>query len=193
MKIKSKEAKIQIVAASALKQMVEHGPTSVTVSSLSRISGVSRPWIYEYYGKSKIEILEATAKHWGAFFSRAGKYENPTSVDELKKRIIEGNNFVLGVAVENPFIIKSYFKFRGQQGLLSDVIDQYYLQTYDYYYRAFKKVMKFNDERAYSTAHLLLITRMGCAHHILTETDKNQALSLGTKICNEDFVQSWFT
>lgn len=193
MKTKSKDAKIQAVATSALKLMVEHSPSNVTVSSLSRMSGVSRAWIYEYYGKSKNEILETTAKHWGIFFSRAGKFENPVSANELKNRIVEGNNFVLAIALENPTIIKSYFKFRGQQELLSDVINQYYNQTFHYYYSAFKTVMKFTDERALSAAQLLLITRMGCAHHILTQTDKTQALNFGTKVCNEDLLGNWFT
>lgn len=109
----SKELRFLAVVVSALELITESGLQNFSISTLARKSKISRPWIYQYIGRTKSEVINVTIHHWGQYFSQTGTYAQPSNLEELKQRIEQGNEFVFKTAIDFPVVIRAYFKFKG--------------------------------------------------------------------------------
>ncbi len=107
------------VLSSAMQLDFKLGHLRWTVSQLSRSSGVSRPLIYYYFGKSKIGILEEAVRTLGTELAGLSAEKLQMWKDgRHEESIIMSRKFLESLPEAIPF----YFVHRSKPGKLGDAI-----------------------------------------------------------------------
>ena len=86
----SKEGRYQKVASAVVTILLARGPRAVTVSAVARRAGVSRPWIYKYFGSNVDEMLAFTASSYGGAFIETQLHEPAASASAWRQSLVEG-------------------------------------------------------------------------------------------------------
>jgi hypothetical protein len=172
----SKEQK-QVAVSLAIMEVIEReGLNGVTHSKVSRKSGVSRAWIYEYIGKEKSDLIEYAAEVLTSFFARAKKTERPKDRESLLKRIDEGNEFVFQAVQATPVIIKLHYRFRGTDTPIGVVIAKYEKYWSDWVAKSLIDILKMDAAKASAMAEMIMTLRLGFAFRIVTSKDSAKSL-----------------
>lgn len=119
----SKEQKFNAVYDAVLVILNSHsGLGGVNHSALSRISGVSRPWIYKYIGKTKEELIQKTSEHFihGLFSQR--QHRSIQSLEDLKEVIREDTLHFLVQAQKYPRVIPLFFIYFESRGPIGNIM-----------------------------------------------------------------------
>jgi len=171
-----KEQKRFAVSQSILEIIERDGLKGVSHSRISRHSGVSRPWIYEYMGKDKQDLIQVAADVMASFFVRAHDDTLPESGAAFEARLSDGTKYTLECAVTYPVVVKLYYRFRHATNPLGKVIDKYEKHSLDYLVKCLVKVHHLATPVAYQIAQVILTIRMGFAHLVATSpTPKKRA------------------
>jgi hypothetical protein len=165
-----KEQKQAAVSLAILEVIEREGLNGVTHSKIARLSKVSRAWIYEYIGKEKSGLIDYAAEVFSSFFARVKKTDRPNTKEELKKRLIEGTEFVFQAVQENPVIIKLHFRFRGSSTPIGEVIKKYEKYWSDSMTKNFVQILKISPTQASAFSEMILTLRLGSAYRIATST-----------------------
>lgn len=175
-KTSDKETKRLAVSIAILEVIEKEGVLGVTHSKISRKSGVSRAWIYEYIGKEKAELVEFGADVFAGYFTRSDVVGFPSEKNEIQKQLREGGQFLLETAASNPLIVKLYFKFRGSENSLGAVIQKYEKQWLKGAADALVKTLGVPSSEAEWMAESALTFRMAYAHRVATskKSDKTR-------------------
>lgn len=163
----SKEDKQRAVSKAILEVIEKDGLTGITHSKVSRKSGVSRAWIYEYVGKQKNDLIEFGAEAFASDFVRA-KLELPKNREQLEKQLKEGIDFVFNTVALDPVIIKLYFRFRGTDNPVGNVIGKYEKQWFEGAQKTITEILGIPSEQASILAELVMTLRLGFAHRFAT-------------------------
>jgi len=175
-KTTDKETKRLAVSIAILEVIEKDGILGVTHSKVSRKSGVSRAWIYEYIGKEKDALIEFGADVFAGYFTRADVVGFPKEKNAIQSQLREGGNFLLDTASSNPLIVKLYFKFRGSENSLGEVIRKYESHWMEGATQTLVQTLSVPRQEAEWMAESALTFRMAYAHRVATsrKTEKSR-------------------
>lgn len=111
------------VAESVLKIVSARGLVGISHSTVSRASGVSRPWLYAYVGKTKNSLVELAAKSLGEIYAGVSRNPDVRDADSWLDLQIEDIQEGFQMGRQYPWLIPLYFRFRETQNPLGEVID----------------------------------------------------------------------
>ncbi len=158
----------QFKVSQAVLELVEKdGLNGLTYSKVARRSGVSRAWIYEYVGAAKPALTAFAAEVLAHHFSRADR-ALPKTRPELEKQLQDGVEFLFDSAAVSPVVVKLYFRYRGSENPIGNVIGKYekkWLQTAQ---KTLVEVLHLPAGHAALLAELILTLRLAFAHRIAT-------------------------
>ncbi len=177
----TKENKQRAVAMAVLEVIEKEGLLGVTHSKVSRKSGVSRAWIYEYIGQDKNAFIEFAADTIASQLTRI-KMRLPDNKAELEKQLSEGLDFLFDSVMSDPVVIKLYFRFRGTANPIGKVIAKYEKQWLAGATKSSVKTLGLSSEQASLLAELALTLRLGFAHGLATSDAPGDARARAEKI-----------
>jgi hypothetical protein len=170
----SKEIKQRAVSKAVLEIVEMQGLSGITHSKVSRRSKVSRAWIYEYIGKEKVDLAKFAAQIFGEQFARVGG-DLPKNASEIRRQLDEGIHFLFDCAVEDPVIIRLYFRFRGASNALGEIIERYERIWLESAVKKLEDFAKLPREQCLRLADLMLALRLGSCHRIITSENPEVA------------------
>jgi hypothetical protein len=164
----SKEKKFDDVFEAVLAILNSHaGLAGVNHSAISRISGVSRPWIYKYVGKTKEELIQKTADHYIKELFRNRKGESMGSMENLKSVIREDTLHFLQQAQRHPRLIPLIFVYFESLGPIGKIVRE----TFNYHSgklaKEIERTMKVSKADAEMLAELYSVMRLGLAFFLV--------------------------
>lgn len=177
----AKEDKQFAVSVAILEIIEADGLLGVTHSKVSRKSGVSRAWIYEYIGKDKSELIEYGADVFASHIARAKLAELPRNREELSAQLKSATTFLFDAVEQNPLIIKLYFRFRGSQNPVGKVIQKYEKQWLATAVKTLTTVVGLAPDQAATLAEFVLTVRLGYAHRLATSSNAKLARAAAEK------------
>jgi|GEM_PF-3687244 len=163
-----KEQKQLAVSVAVLEIIEREGLQAVTHSKVSRKSGVSRAWIYEYIGKERKTLITYAAEVFASYFARSKMTAVPKTGAELQLQLEDGINFVFDSIELSPVIIKLYFRFRGSDNPIGQIIQKYENEWLNAASKKIRDTLETSKEKAEVLAELILTLRLGFAHRLAT-------------------------
>lgn len=181
-RLNTKEDKQFAVSAAILEVIEKDGLTGVTHSKVSRKSKVSRAWIYEYIGKEKTALIEFAAEVFASHFARTKLTDLPKTKEELESRLKDGMDFLFNSVELSPVIIKLYFRFRGTDNPIGQVIQKYEKQWLGSASKTLVQLLGMPQEQALMLVELMLTLRLGFAHRLATSSKPKESRERAQKI-----------
>ena len=170
-----KEIKQLTVSIAILEIIESDGLLGVTHSKVSRKSKVSRAWIYEYIGKEKSALIEYGADVFAGYLARVTLTELPKTKQALQTQLKEGVAFLFDSTEQNPLIIKLFFRFRGSENAVGNIIQKYEKKWLENATKTIIEVLGLSSAQALPLAELVLTLRLGFAHRVATSPNIRQA------------------
>lgn len=168
MKLSSKEFKYHSVYSAVLEILnSRRGLTGVNHSALSRGSGVSRPWIYKYVGKTKEEVIQRTAEHYiDELFCRR-KLPVINELGELKRFIREDSISFLKEAQNHHQLIPLIFIYFESAGPVGDIVRSVFKQYSKRLSKDIQRVLEISRDDAEFMSELISIIRIGLSFFLI--------------------------
>ncbi|MCB0414735.1 MAG: TetR/AcrR family transcriptional regulator [Bdellovibrionales bacterium] len=171
MSVSSKKDK-QLAVSNAVLDIIEReGLNGITHSKVSRKAAVSRPWIYEYIGKEKNDLIDFAANELGAYFSRVNLTELPQNISDLEKQLKDGTDFLIETTHLNPTVIKLFYRYRGTSNSLGQIIEKYESKWLKTASKTLCEIFNLAPRDAILIVEFILTVRLGYAHRIVTSFD----------------------
>lgn len=106
-----KSDKFEKVQRAALRILAKKGLAGFNHSELARLSGVSRSWIYKYFGQNKDEALDIVVDHYSKQLVYLRSPRSFTDVDSYKKAVKDDTSRFFQLSKEYPEIVQVIFMF----------------------------------------------------------------------------------
>jgi AcrR family transcriptional regulator len=117
-----KAARFYAVARAVVDVLVQHGPDAVTVSTISRRSGVSRAWIYKQFGTETQALLDFTFRELGGLVAGLDLRRNGADLTSWRADIVAATRVGLRHAEVAPWGASLYFRYRNAGGVLGEAV-----------------------------------------------------------------------
>lgn len=118
----SKEERFARVAEAVVALMLHRGPAEVKLATIARKAGVSRPWLYKYFGAEPQEIIAFTVRAWGTRFAELDHSNAAPDVAGWRENILRGTRRGLRDAAETPAVFELLVRHRNAAGPLGDAV-----------------------------------------------------------------------
>lgn len=172
--VDTKSQKYFAVSRAILETIESEGPMHVTHSQVSRLSNVSRAWIYEYMGREREDLINVAADVFGSFFIKATTSIEVHTIKELKALLLEGQEISFQNVRAEPVIIKLYYRFRGTETPIGAVIKKYEKHWLEFITSHLERILKLEKEKAHNYALTILILRLGFYHRMATSSNPDK-------------------
>jgi AcrR family transcriptional regulator len=117
----AKEAKFHRVAWAVATALLRKGESGIRVSDVARRAGVSRAWVYKYFGRNMVDILLYALRLFGPAFAAPTVADGCDAVawrDGLATGLQKGLEDVQRV----PWCVAVYFRYRHARGPFADAL-----------------------------------------------------------------------
>jgi AcrR family transcriptional regulator len=111
-----KEGRFELVADAVVTILLDQGPEALRYARLSRESGVSRAWLYKYFGKDRSALLDFAARSLGGAFAELEVSRPTDSTRAWRSSIRSGTEQALDDALATPWVVNMWFRFRHDDG-----------------------------------------------------------------------------
>ena len=118
----TKEGRFRCVAEAVAQIVLAHGTKGVTISSVARRAGVSRPWIYKYLGRDPKVLLRFAGRLYAEAFSDLARSRHADDVSTWRARVADGVRDGLHDALAAPWCVPLYFRHRHADDALGEAI-----------------------------------------------------------------------
>lgn len=108
----TKEERFHKVAAVVASLVLRSGKDGLRVSTVARRSGVSRAWIYKYFGSDPSALLDFAIRLYGEAFSDLGAKRTSQDVAEWRAIIAEATRKGLRDTLVAPWCVQVYLRHR---------------------------------------------------------------------------------
>jgi len=159
-----KERKFQAVAEAIFRILLTSGPPNVNHTAISRLSKVSRAWIYKYIGKSSDDLIHFSLDAIGKGFAKLEGLSRQNTPDEVRTSLFQGTWRMIGDAAREPALLALYYRYAGTQssiGMKITDLEEIYLATVRI---RLEKMFGIPTQDAHVLAEVLQGMRMGLAH-----------------------------
>lgn len=129
----SKERRFDDVAEAVAALIAQGGPARVTVSAVARRAGVSRPWIYKYFGQDPAALVAHAVRRYAEAFSDLGRSRAAADVPAWRAHLAEATRDGLRDAVKAPWCVQLYFRHRHAPDVVGQTIrdvEQAYVERF---------------------------------------------------------------
>ena len=117
----AKEAKFHRVAWAVATALLRKGEDGLRVSDVARRAGVSRAWVYKYFGHSTDDILLYSLRLFGpAFAAPAGPVGG--TVEDWRDGVATSMQKGLEDVAAVPWCVAVYFRYRHAHGPFGDAL-----------------------------------------------------------------------
>jgi AcrR family transcriptional regulator len=118
-----KEERFRRVARAVIEIMLQRRISDITVSAVARKAGVSRPWIYKYFGKEISSLVDFTVREFGsAFMELDEQVVRFEGVDAWRTHVMERTRKSLDDVETAPWVISLYFRYRHDVGQVGEAM-----------------------------------------------------------------------
>ena len=163
-----KVEKMKQVAQKTLFLCERNGLDAVTISRVSQLSKVSRPWIYKYIGGTKDKLLAFAFDHFGNEFAMLDSRPSPKNSPEWLTTINAGFDHLLEIGKKNPWALPLYFRYKGHEGIIGSKVRDIEAKFIDKSATEMQKSLGLSKSAAQKQARLLNSIRLALAHDALT-------------------------
>lgn len=185
----SKDLKFQAVTQALLK-ILSSSHLEITHSQVSRLSGVSRAWLYKYIGQTAHDLTQFAARqiahdllHLGGLPTEVMK-DKDVSAEKLINHIFQASEHLFALSEYEKDIFKIYFKYLGTDTTIGKLIQQYEKQQIKNLSEAFIQIMNWEKQKALDLAEIILAIKFGISGRLasgamsatLRKKDLNQRL-----------------
>jgi AcrR family transcriptional regulator len=174
-----KHLKMLRVGRVALELIDRHGLEAVQFARVARAAKVSRPWLYEYIGKTRESLVKFAVESYGKWLAELEVPSHPPNAKEWVSDRMSGISTLLDNALGFPALIRLYFNFRGTPNIMGRAIaeiEHYYL---DLSTRRIRTALKVSSQQARFIARINLAIDMGLAYEwIHNPGDKKELIKL---------------
>ncbi len=183
--IQTKDEKIGTVSYLIIKEKLKFQRGKINIQKLATSAGVSRPWIYKYFGSSEEEmILNAIDCMAPQLTELTKKDDEPTTPKEWARFFLKSLDITLNEAEVYP----DFFQFYFLSMLFPDQFSQRLLHHEGLYQEKrviprIQKVFKFSYPDAKAFSEMIFSLRMGVVMSWMREENKtkvNRQKILGT-------------
>jgi AcrR family transcriptional regulator len=119
---KSKEERYADVARVVAGLLLRAGPDAVRVSTVARLAGVSRPWLYKYLGGEPDDLIRYAVRDLGVRFSQLDQPVHAADVPAWRAAIAARAHQGLRDAVLAPQVMEGVQRFIRHPGLVGALI-----------------------------------------------------------------------
>jgi AcrR family transcriptional regulator len=117
----AKEAKFHRVAWAVATALLRKGEEGLRVADVARRAGVSRAWVYKYFGQNTHDILLYALRLFGPAFA-APSVEEGCDVDAWREGLALGMQKGLHDVQRVPWCVAVYFRYRHANGAFADAL-----------------------------------------------------------------------
>lgn len=118
-----KEQRYHRVARAVVEILLHRRPEDISVSAVARRAGVSRSWIYKYFGKDINALLAYTVQEFGTAFVELDESEPQFDVvQDWRAWVRERTQKALDDVEAAPWVMVLYFRHRHNQGQIGQGI-----------------------------------------------------------------------
>ncbi|WP_413288348.1 TetR/AcrR family transcriptional regulator [Bdellovibrio sp. HCB337] len=186
MKKADKKSEKYFAASRAILEIIEKdGPHKLSHAQISRLSKVSRAWIYEYMGKNKEELIDIASEVFASYFTLNNKSVEPNTPEEFMGLLKQGQDIAFQKAQTEPLLLKLYFRFRGTTTPIGSAIKKYEKHWTEYIAKCLVQAKVLDPQSALATTRAILVLRLGFLHRIATSStpakealDANESMDL---------------
>lgn len=118
----TKQARFERVAHAVVSTLLRGGPEALKVATIARRAGVSRAWIYKYFGSSHGDLLAFTAREFGAHFADLEASHAAPTVAAWRDGIREATRKGLRDTAAAPWLLTLRFRYRDDRSVLGETI-----------------------------------------------------------------------
>lgn len=180
----NKEKKITEFCEFVIRYVAIHGEERLTAALISRHVGVSRSWIYKYFGARKESWLEFAAEQIGRLVTVDSSVPDTDDLDKAIEVWKAGARRLLGLFEERPWIGHMYFRYMGKPdhpiGKIIERLETPFVQKSS---QCFISIWKIDSLSARKAALAFAYYRMTMAHAWVENGPKRYSLS------KEDWVE----
>lgn len=120
--MESKEEKFKSIIKVAFSLLREFGISGISISLLSKRSGISRGWIYKYVASDIEGVLKFCLKAYAEEFARFTELRVFEDEDALKKSILNFSGAMADRIYRDHNILSVYFEQSGSDNFIGDII-----------------------------------------------------------------------
>jgi AcrR family transcriptional regulator len=110
----SKDERFERVTRVVFSELLRGGPDALQYANLARTAGVSRAWLYLYFGANKDALLSYTARMLGGAFTAFDVPSGPPTADGLRATVADGTRKALADIASTPGTMLLYFRYRNE-------------------------------------------------------------------------------
>ncbi|MGE0616121.1 MAG: TetR/AcrR family transcriptional regulator [Bacteriovoracia bacterium] len=159
----TKSEKMIHVAQCTLSIIQVHGTEGVNHSRLARSAGVSRAWLYKYFGSSREALIEFAIDYFGKLFAEMEHERGLRGAREWVAETKQGLDRMLRDTARYPWLIPIYFRYKGTSSPMGRCIARLEKLYFEKHSRELMSVFKSDREKAYLLSQVLTSFRMGLA------------------------------
>lgn len=118
----SKSEKFKSIVDTCFSLVSKHGIDAVTISLVSKYSGVSRGWIYKYAGENIEEVLKFSLNEYANEFSNLSGLKIYSNENELIQYISDYTLKMIKNIERSPSILTMYFSEHDNDNMIGQII-----------------------------------------------------------------------
>jgi AcrR family transcriptional regulator len=163
----SKEERFHKVAEVVATLVLRSGRDGLKVATVARRSGVSRAWIYKYFGPDPAALVAFAIRLYGEAFSDLASSRSADNVAEWREIVAQATHKGLRDALAAPWCIQVYFRYRHSPDEIGEAIRD--LET-RYIERSLEELpsrLRADRARAQRFVEFFTGTRLGAFHRWL--------------------------
>jgi AcrR family transcriptional regulator len=163
----TKEARFLAVAGAVAALVERGGASKVSVSAVARRAGVSRPWIYKYFGPDPDALVAHATTLYARQFSDLGRSRAAPDPASWRANIAEGTRDGLRDAVAAPWCVTLYFRHRHAPDAVGAAIREVEAAYVDRFLAELPPVLRRDPAAARRFVEVFTSGRLGAFHRWL--------------------------
>jgi AcrR family transcriptional regulator len=116
----SKEERYSRVADAVAALLLRGGLDAVRFATVARRAGVSRAWLYKYFGTEPTDLAVYTIRAWGAQFTELETARPAPDPATWRQNVAIGTRQGLSDAVRAPWVMELLVRHQAAPGVLGD-------------------------------------------------------------------------
>lgn len=163
----TKEVRFGRVAEAVVGQLLRGTPSDLRYAAVARRAGVSRPWLYKYFGPDKEGLVAFTARLFGDAFARLEAFPPGATVEAFRDHLEAGTRRGLTDSLAAPWCVEMYFRYRHAPHVLGQAVRDVEAAHVDAFVDALPASLRRDRSAAIRFAEVFTPTRMAVYHRWL--------------------------
>ena len=113
-----KEARFHAVSEAVVRSLLRGGPDDLRYATIARNAGVSRAWLYKYFGKDTSELLHFAARLFGEAFVDLDRPIEADDAEAWREEVVANTLRGFADVEAHPWTMQLYFRYRHDRGVL---------------------------------------------------------------------------